>query len=172
MFDAPFHPKIVHIPIALSVLMPVVTVGLLVAWFKDWLPARTWWVAVALQTVLFAGSWLAMNTGEEDEEKVEEVVAESALEEHEERAETFFWASGAGVVLMWLPMVMPGARRRRWLAGVATAGTLVVFWLGARVGEAGGALVYEHGAGQAHTSQASPAGTKADGEEEHEEESD
>ena len=160
MFDAPFHPKIVHVPIALSVLMPLVTVGLIVAWFEDWLPSRAWWIAVALQAVLFAGSWLAISTGEDDEEKVEEIVPESAIETHEERADQFFWATGGLMILMVLPMVVPGTRRKKFLAVASLAGTVVVFWLGARVGEAGGDLVYEHGAGQAHM-EAAGAGTSA-----------
>lgn len=151
MFDAPLHPKIVHLPVALAILMPLVSVGLLVAWWRDWLPERVWWVAVALQVVLFGASWFAMETGETDEEKVERVVAESAIELHEERAETFFWAAGGTLAVMVLPMVIPVGRRRRWLAVAAAAGTGVVFWLGVRVGDAGGALVYEHGAGEAHS---------------------
>ncbi len=150
MFDAPLHPKIVHIPIALAILMPLVSIGLLVAWWRNWLPERVWWVAVALQVVLVGASWFAMETGETDEEKVEHVVAESAIETHEQRAETFFWAAGGTLALMVLPMAIPGRRRRCWLAVIAVAGTAVVFGLGVRVGDAGGALVYEHGAGEAH----------------------
>jgi uncharacterized membrane protein len=175
MFDAPLHPKIVHLPIALAVLMPLMSVGLLVAWWREWLPARTWWIAIALQGVLFGASWVAMETGETDEEKVEEVVEESAIHTHEERAEQFFWASGGVLALMVLPMVIPGRSRRRWLAVGAAAGTVVVFWLGARVGEAGGALVYEHGAGQVHSQSQETGGggggasPEAEEDEEHEE---
>jgi uncharacterized membrane protein len=150
MLEAPLHPKIVHVPIALSVLMPLVAIGLLVAWWSDWLPGRTWWLAVALQAILFGGGWVAVETGEEDEEKVEAIVPESAIETHEERAEQFFWGTAGGLILMVLPAVVPGRRRKRWLAVLASAGTLVVLVLGYRVGEAGGALVYEHGAANAH----------------------
>lgn len=159
MFEVPFHPKIVHVPIALSMLMPLVTIGLVVAWFEDWLPPHTWWVAIGLQAILFAGSWFAMESGETDEEVVEEVVSEEAVHEHEERAEVFFWATGGVLALMIVPMAVPGARRKRWLAVVGTAGTVVVFWLGARVGEAGGELVYEEGAAGAHVEQVASGGS-------------
>lgn len=166
MFDAPLHPKIVHIPIALAVLMPLISIGLLVAWWKDWLPDRVWWIAVALQLVMFGSGWVAMETGEEDEEAVERVVAEQAIEEHEERAEQFFWGSGALAVLMVLPMVVPGRSRKKWLAVAASAGTVGVFWLGYRAGEAGGDLVYKHGAARAHID-GTPAVGGAEGDHEH-----
>ena len=31
-----FHPKVVHIPIALAGLMPLVAGGVLVAWWREW----------------------------------------------------------------------------------------------------------------------------------------
>ncbi|MFT4976317.1 MAG: hypothetical protein ACI8S6_002213 [Myxococcota bacterium] len=47
-----FHPKIVHLPIALMVLMPLVSGGLLLAWIMEWLPRRAWWIAILLQVSL------------------------------------------------------------------------------------------------------------------------
>lgn len=172
MFDAPLHPKIVHIPMALATLMPLISIGLLVAWWKDWLPDKTWWIAVALQAVMFGSGWVAMQTGEQDEEKVEQVLAsEEPIEVHEERAEVFFWASGGLLAVMVLPMVIPGASRKRWIAVAASAGTVAVFWLGYRVGQAGGDLVYKHGAADAHIdAAASPGGTTGGEHEEAEEE--
>ena len=49
-----FHPKLVHLPIALGVLMPLVAGGLLVAWWRKWLPGRAWVVAIALQAALLS----------------------------------------------------------------------------------------------------------------------
>lgn len=150
MFDLPLHPKIVHIPIALAMLMPMVSVGVLLAWWRDWLPARSWAIAVALQAVLVASSALAMTTGEQDEERVEEVlVSEAPLEEHEEAAELFTYAAGAGLGLMLMPMLLPGARVKKIAGSVAVVGTVVVLVLGYGVGSAGGELVYEHGAARA-----------------------
>ena len=42
METLPLHPKIVHLPIALAVLMPLITAGLLIAWWRDMLPRRAW----------------------------------------------------------------------------------------------------------------------------------
>ena len=49
-----FHPRLVHLPIALAVLVPVAAAVVLVPWWRGWLPARAWWLAVALQAALVA----------------------------------------------------------------------------------------------------------------------
>lgn len=154
----PLHPKLVHLPIALAVLMPMLSAGLLLAWWKDLLPRRAWIVAVALQAVLVGSSVLAMRTGEGDGEKVESVVAESAIDAHEEAAEVFTWTAAGVLLLFAAGSVLPGAAAARGAAGVATAATLVVLFLGYRVGQAGGELVYSHGAASAWVSGAAGAG--------------
>ena len=47
-----FHPKVVHIPMALGVLMPIIAGGLLLAWWRNWLPRRSWFLAIGLQAIL------------------------------------------------------------------------------------------------------------------------
>lgn len=101
MDTLPLHPKIVHLPIALAVLMPLITAGLLIAWWRDMLPRRTWWIAVALQAVLVGSGLYARETGEADEERVEARVGEAPLEAHEEAATVF--VIGALVALAAIP---------------------------------------------------------------------
>ena len=147
----PLHPKLVHLPIALALLMPLLSAGLLLAWIRDLLPRRAWVVAAALQAILVASCVVAMRTGEAEEETVKKVVAESAIETHEEAAEVFTWTA-AGVLLLFVAgAALPGAAAARAAATAATVATLVVLFLGYRVGQAGGALVYEHGAASAYT---------------------
>lgn len=147
-----FHPKLVHIPIALAVLMPLITGGLLLAWWRKWLPARSWVIAVALQAVLVGSGILALRSGEAEAERVERVVAERFIEEHEEAAEAFVWASGGVLAVMLLGLALSSRRSGPVAATVATVGTLVVLGLGYRTGQAGGDLVYRHGAAQAYSS--------------------
>jgi hypothetical protein len=147
----PIHPQLVHVPIALAVLMPLVAGGLLAAWWQGWLPRRTWLVAVALQGVLVGAGLLALRSGEGDEERVESVVAESAIEAHEEAASLFVGATAVVLVLAAAAAALRGERAARISAAAATAATLIVLGLGYRVGEAGGRLVYEQGAASAFT---------------------
>lgn len=145
-----FHPKVVHIPMALGVLMPLIAGGLALAWWRGWLPWRAWLVVVGLQAVLLISGVVALRTGEAEEERVERIVSESLIEAHEEAAEVFVWGSGAVLALMLAAAAFGQKRSGLPIAGVATLGTLVVLGLGYRTGQAGGSLVYEHGAAQAY----------------------
>lgn len=151
-----FHPKVVHVPMALAVLMPLFAAGLWLAWWREWLPARGWVIAVSLQVVLLGSGALALRTGESEDDRVERVVAERYLEAHEEAAEAFVAASG-GVLALMLAAAALGRRRAALpTAAAATVGTLVVLGLGYRTGQAGGSLVYEHGAAQAYAAPGAP----------------
>jgi len=158
--DLPLHPKLVHLPVALAVLLPLLSAVLWVAIVRSWLPLRAWWLGTAAQALLVVSGIVAMQSGEADEERVERVVSEAVIERHEEAAQTFVFASGAVLLLTVLPFVL---RRRPRLAahsigGVALA-TLVVLGLGWRVGASGGELVYRHGAAAAFAgSGAAPVG--------------
>ena len=156
-----FHPKLVHIPIALAVLMPLVASGMLFAWCQKWLPPRAWVIAVALQVVLVASGVLALRSGEAEAERVERVVAERFIEEHEEAAEAFVWASGGVLAVMLLALVRSSRRTGPVAATVATFGTLIVLGLGYRTGHAGGDLVYRHGAAQAYATGGASPGIRA-----------
>jgi len=152
-----FHPKLVHVPMALGVLMPLVAGGLLLAWWRNWLPQRAWFLAVGLQAILFGSGVLALRSGEAEEHKVERVVAERFIEAHEEAAELFVWASGGVLAVMLLGAALGTRRPALPAAVVAALGTLLVLGLAYRTGQAGGSLVYEHGAAQAYTGAATPS---------------
>ncbi len=147
----PMHPKWVHLPMALSVLVPLFAAGLLLAWRRAWLPRRAWWVAVALQACLVLGAAGSMQSGEADEERVERVVPEEHIEAHEEAAERFTWVAGGVLALMLLCAVWPARAeaQAQALALTAIIGAVAVAGLGYQVGRAGGELVYVHGAASA-----------------------
>ena len=145
-----FHPRVVHLPIALSILMPLVAGGVLFAWWRGWFRRRVWVVVLLLQAALVGSGALAMSTGEREEERVEDVVAGEHIEAHQKAADAFVWAGAAVLLLMAVPLMLPEGRARQAASIVAFVGTLVVFALGYRVGDAGGRLVYQHGAAQAY----------------------
>lgn len=161
--DLPLHPKLVHLPIALAVIMPLISLGLVAAWWRGALCRRTWVVAVALQALLVISGIAALRTGEADEERIEAVVPEAAIEAHEEAAEVFVAASGAVLLLTLLAAVVPRERIARAFAALAATGTLGVLALGYQVGDAGGRLVYQHGAAAAWAPAAAPSGAAPSG---------
>jgi uncharacterized membrane protein len=143
-----FHPKLVHVPLGLAITVPVIAVGVLIAWWRGWLGTRAWWIVVMLQLMLVAGALVAANSGERDEELVERIVAERFIEAHEELAETFVIGSAVILVLALFGAALPNPRWRQSAAAAATIGMFVVAGLAVRTGSAGGDLVYRHGAGQ------------------------
>lgn len=159
-----FHPKVVHLPIALSILMPLVAGGLTLAWWRGWLPRRAFFVAVILQVILSASAGVAMKTGEAEEDTVEKVVAKKHIHEHEEAAEAFTYANFGLLALFLLAGFVPKEGAARALAGVATLGTVAGLWLGYRVGHEGGELVYVRGAASAYAKpEALPKDDRGDG---------
>jgi hypothetical protein len=145
-----FHPKTVHLPLALGMLMPLIAGGVLFAWWRKWLPARAWVIAVVLQALLAASGFVAQRSGEGEEHRVEKVVDEEFVHRHERAAENFVWASVGVFLVMALALPLLSRRVGAIAAIVATLGTLIVFALGYRTGQAGGELVYRHGATRAY----------------------
>ena len=143
------HPKIVHLPIALAVLMPIFAAAVWALWRRGKLPKPAWGLVVAAQVMLAASGFAAMQTGEHDEERAERVVAEAAIESHEAAANVFMVGSFAVLLLAAGVLLVRKEQSAKTLALWSTVGMLGVLGLGYRVGQAGGALVYEHGAANA-----------------------
>jgi uncharacterized membrane protein len=154
MLPDPLHPAVVHLPIALAILVPGLAVLGLLLITKGALPPRSWAGIVLLQALLVGSGWLALETGEQQEERVERVVAERHIEAHEEAAERFLLVAGIGLLVSAAGLLprRPGAAGR--VAG--TLGAFAVLAAGVAVGHSGGELVYKHGAANAYVD-AAPA---------------
>ena len=151
MLPNPLHPAVVHFPIVFVVVLPIVAIAAMVLIGRG-LPTRPLWLAVVmLAGALTASSWLAVETGQEEEEVAEEVVARSPLHDHEEAAELFLVLSGVTLVLLASGLLNGRAGLVARYAGTTAAVLLLV--AGAQVGHSGGELVYVHGAAQAYVDQ-------------------
>ena len=95
MFDLPLHPIAVHFPIVLGVILPVLALVIWWAIKKEYLQQKAWVLVVFLALAYGVSSFVAVELGKEDEDKVEKVVSEKVIEEHEEAGELIPWiASG------------------------------------------------------------------------------
>lgn len=159
LLPTPLHPAVVHLPMALAVLVPLFAIGALVAVRRGALPMRSWSLAVAMFFALSASAWVSKETGEDQEDRVERIVPEAALETHEEAADLFLWLSVAvlGVSAVGLLTHKIGGPARV----VATVGSLVLLVAGYRVGHSGGELVYTHGAASAYVNGAANTPARA-----------
>lgn len=161
MSPDPLHPAVVHFPIVLVVLLPLVALGALWA-IRRGAPARwAWAVPVAVAAALTVSAWVAVETGEAEEERVERVVSEAALHEHEEAAERFLVLSG--VLVLLTATGLAGGTLGRAGRLLSTVGALGLIAAGVQVGAAGGELVYRHGAADAYVRTASGPGAAAPG---------
>lgn len=166
MNSLPLHPAIVHLPLGLAILMPLLAAGFAWALWSGRVRSRAWIAVVALQALLVGSGMLAMNTGEADEDRVEAVVQKSAIHQHEELAEQFVWTAGATLFLTGVVLLFRQPKATRALTALSVVGTIAVAGMALRVGHAGGQLVYAHGAASAYTgaakaSAAPPARTPA-----------
>jgi uncharacterized membrane protein len=152
MLPDPLHPAVVHLPIALAILMPFFALGAIAAIASGFASARAWWVVVVLQLVLAGSAWFAAETGHDEEERVEKVMEERHIEEHEEAADWMVRVAVAGALLMALGLAPGRGGRIGRVAGLLAA--LVVLATAMRTGHLGGELVYRHGAANAYTAPA------------------
>ena len=160
MNTVPLHPMVVHFPVVLALLLPLAAlVPLYLLWRKRDPVVATRLVALGF-AALVVSAFVATQTGEADEDIVEPVVGEVALETHEERAETFLWTS-VGVSVLALTSAI-AARRRPLvmpLAALTALGAGAVLVMALSVGHSGGELVYVHGAAAAHAAGPKAVGT-------------
>lgn len=159
LLGVPLHPLVVHFPIVLSVLLPISVLVALWAIRKGTTPRSAWALPVALAATLTISAYVATETGEREEDRVERVVTERAIQGHEEAAERFLVFSAVlllvtGVGLM--PRTVGDAARL--LTAVGALGLLAA---GVQVGHSGGELVYRHGAASAYTDGRGADGTGA-----------
>lgn len=158
MLPDPLHPAVVHLPMALAVLIPLFALLAAAAIQSKFLPARVWVAVPLLAALMTGGAWLALETGESEEERVEEVVSERTIEDHEEGAETFL-AVAAALLALSFTGLLPG--RPGQLGRVASLGlSVVALGFAIAVGHSGGELVYRHGAALAYVSDAAQGGER------------
>lgn len=145
--NPPFHPAVVHFPIA---LIATGALGVLLALFVR-KSAFCWAVAAVL--ALGAGStFYVFDTGEAEEERIEHTLSASAehlLEEHEDAGRATMYVSlAAALAALGAAWMTTRGLKQAWLVRLAAA-LLAVCAAGAvlRTGKLGGELVYLHGAG-------------------------
>jgi uncharacterized membrane protein len=149
MLPDPLHPAIVHFPVVLAFLLPISAAVAIWTIRKGARPMRAWMVPLAIAAGLTLSTWVSVQTGESQGEKVERVVQEQPLESHEEAAEALL--TGSAVVLL-----ITAAGLLRGPIGTisrfaATVGAVALVAGAAYVGHTGGQLVYKYGAASAYT---------------------
>lgn len=156
MSPTPLHPALVHLPLGLSLVLPVIVIVFTWTLWTGRVRTRAWLAVVLLLATLLGAGLVAMNTGQREEERVETVVPEAAIATHEALAEQFLWITGITLVVAAAVLVL----RQPMPVRVGTVATVLCAFLvtGAalRVGHAGGQLVYVHNAAAAYSQGRNP----------------
>ncbi len=150
MSELPLHPALVHLPLGVAMLLPVLAGALTFALWKERLPRSAWLLVLLSSALGLAGAFAARATGEREEDRVEDWVSRRDIHQHEEAADAFVVAlalvtvSSAAVFLLKKP--------KPFKVGllVVTLGFWAVLALALNVGHLGGELVYRHNAGALH----------------------
>ncbi|MBW2294435.1 MAG: hypothetical protein JRG89_14430 [Deltaproteobacteria bacterium] len=149
MFPDPLHPALVHFPIVLAVLAPFLAAAAAWAIYSGRLSGRSWVGIVILQVLVAGTAWIATETGENEEDRVERVVSERYIEEHEEAAERFLVLAALVVPLAAAGMLTGGVGAINRVLTIVLS--LVALAAAGSAGHSGGELVYRHGAAMAYT---------------------
>ena len=140
MLPNPLHPAIVHFPIVFMFLVPVFAIAALWMIRRGAHPAKAWAFTVVMCAGLALSAWAAVETGEDQSRRVENVVGEAPVGSHEDSAKIFFLMSGVLLVVAAGGLLRGEAGRAARL--VSTLGALGLLGAGYQVGHSGGALVY------------------------------
>lgn len=150
MFELPLHPAVVHIPIGLAIVLPILTLLFLFLFYKNKLTKISWIFIFILQLFITAGGYVAIETGEDEEDRVEKVVGHDLIEEHEHKAEDFMKISFVTLAVTAIPFFITKAPilGAVFVANIAMQ-SLSLFYI-VQTGEMGGHIVYEHQAPKAY----------------------
>lgn len=145
----PWHPSIVHFPLALAFLLPF---GILIQTIlikKSLVPAKAWIGIILLQAVITGSGYIAMETGENDEKIVKTVMEKKYIHEHEEAAEKFVGVTVLTLALSVAVYFLSPALQFPIRLGILAL-SLLSCYLAYETGHRGGELVYIHGAADAY----------------------
>jgi uncharacterized membrane protein len=147
--EVPYHPLVVHFPIALSVILPPLIVVFAYLIKTNKMNPVSWLIIISLQIMTVATGYMAMETGESEEETVERVVSKKLIHEHEEAAEIFV---GSTVIVLVLCVAVFFIRKDFGfiIKMIIASISLFSLFLSYKTGKLGGELVYKHGGASAY----------------------
>jgi uncharacterized membrane protein len=148
MLPDPLHPAVVHFPIVLATMLPLVALLGLLAVSRGTAPRKAWAYVTLASFLVFAAAFVAVRTGGNEEDVVEKVVSEDTIEEHEEAGERLQLLAGIGFLVF--AAGLSGGGVGRIARPVALLASLAIAGQGYLTGKSGGEMVYEHGAASAY----------------------
>ncbi len=146
--ELPLHPLLVHLPLGLVIILPLISFWALLARRREDSPGTIWALVVVLHAVLAVSTWIAAEVGERKVHIAEQVVEQQIIARHADAGDYLQIAT----LLAFLVALVGVARGRMGRTGrcVSTALACGMLFLGCYAGRTGGELVYQHGAADAY----------------------
>jgi uncharacterized membrane protein len=147
--QVPFHPVMVHFPIALAFILPILILVFAFMIKSQKMSHHAWLVIIGLQIVTTVTGYVALDSGEKEEHAVEKVLDKKHIHHHEESAEIF-----VGSTVLALVISIAAFFLRKPIQFYLQLGTLLIAliscYLVYQTGHSGGELVYRYGAANAY----------------------
>jgi uncharacterized membrane protein len=147
--QTPLHPSIVHLPLALTFILPALVLVFALMIRRNKMAPQAWLIIIGLQLLTTVSGYVALETGEDEEHQVEKVVDKKIIHEHEERAEVFVGATVVALVVSVATFFLLKDIQFYLHLTIALI-SLITCFLAYRTGSSGGELVYRHGAASAY----------------------
>jgi len=145
----PTHPMLVHLPLALGALSPILCGAIGYAIGRRGAAETLWAWVVAAHFVLLASSGAAALLGETDARRIQTRIDSEAVQSHEDDGHRLLMACALAFGLALAGLVLPKRRARRAAMAAAFAASLICATLAVVAGHGGAVLVYQHGAAAA-----------------------
>jgi uncharacterized membrane protein len=153
--QTPLHPQIVHFPIALIFILPILILVFAYLIRRNKLPANGWLIIIGLQLATTISGYIALETGETDEKIVQKVVSKKLIHAHEEKAEIFVGLTVLALVVSISAYFIQKHFQLYLQLGVFFL-TITAAYLAYQTAQLGGELVYQHGASGAYPKRDQP----------------
>ena len=146
--DPPLHPFLVHLPLGLVAVLPVLSAWGLIARRRSDTPGTIWVVVVALHAFLAVSAWFAAEIGERHVHIVKHLVDGTFLDAHADAGNALQVVASVAFLLCLVGL----ARDRVGSIGrvMSTLLACAMLFMGYEAGRTGGELVYRHGAARAY----------------------
>lgn len=145
----PLHPFLAHIPLTLALFMPIILWVSVYLIAKEKVSTKAWWASVAVQVVIVASAYIALSSGEGEEDIVVQFVPKKIIGQHENMAEVF---SGLSVILLGVMMVINFVQEKvaKYFRIIAAVFSIIPLGVGLYAGRLGGQIAYAHGGAEAY----------------------
>lgn len=149
MYYIPPHPMLVHFPLVMTLLAPILILLAAFGIRKKLVSAKIGLLVIGFQLLNVGLGYLTMELGEKDEKIVRKVVAKVHLLEHEKNAEMLVALNVFALAILIASAFLDTHKRFYFqLASVLILiGACFLVW---RTGESGGRLVYKYKAPNAY----------------------